>query len=124
MIRYKGYRHEQEKKHEEWLARKRERDEKLARGEEVEPEEPDPTAEVEIGLWGLVKFLLSTIVIVMLAGKFVTGSYLWEYDGKWVQAKTYFPVRRHPFPPPPRDMQAETKTCPTSPRISVRCIGY
>ena len=95
MIRYKEYRHEQEKKHEEWLARKRERDEGLARGEEVGPEELDPTAEVEVGLWGLVKFLLSTIVIVMLTGKFVTGSYLWDYDGKWVQAKTYFPVRSH-----------------------------
>jgi len=97
-IRYKEYRHEQEKKHEEWLTRKRERDEGLARGEEVGPEEPDPTAEVEVGLWGLVKFLLSVIVILMLTGKFVTGSYLWDYDGKWVQAKTYFPVRSHPLP--------------------------
>ena len=77
----------------EWAARKRERDERLKRGEEVGPEEPDPTAEVEIGLWSLVKFFLSTIVIAMLTGKFVTGSYLWDYDGKWVQTKTYFPVR-------------------------------
>ena len=98
MIRYKEYRHEQEKKHEEWSARKRERDDRLARGEKVGPEEPDPTAEVEIGLWGLVKFLLTTIVVILLTGKFVTGSYLWEYDGKWVQAKTYFPVRNHPYP--------------------------
>ena len=98
MIRYKEYRHERGKKHDEWLARKRERDERLARGEEVGPEEPDPTAEVEIGLWGLVKFVLSTIIVIMLTGKFVTGSYLWEYDGKWVQAKTYFPVRRYPLP--------------------------
>jgi len=101
VIRYKEYRHEQEKKHEEWLARKRERDEGLAKGEEVGPEEPDPTAEVEVGLWGLVKFLLSTIVIILLTGKFVTGSYIWEYDGKWVQATTYFPVRsHHPLPLP------------------------
>jgi len=98
MTRYREFRHEREKKHEEWAARKRERDERLARGEEVGPEEPDPTAEVEIGLWGLVKFLLATMVIIMLTGKFVTGSYLWEYDGKWVQAKTYFPVRCHPYP--------------------------
>ena len=95
MIRYKEYRHKQEKKYEEWLARKRERDQRLARGEEVGPEEPDPTAEVEIGLWSLVKFMLTTIVIIALTGKFVTGSFLWEYDGKWVQAKTYFPVRNH-----------------------------
>jgi len=98
VIRYKEYRHEQEKKHDEWVARKHERDERLARGEEVGPEEPDPTAEVEIGLWGIVRFLLSTIAIAMLAGKFVTGSYLWDYDGKWVQTKTYFPVRSHPHP--------------------------
>lgn len=39
---------------------------------------------------------MSMIVIVLLTGKFVTGSYIWEYDGKWVQAKTYFPVRNVP----------------------------
>ena len=99
VIRYKEYRHEEEKKREERLARKRERDERLARGEEVGPEEPDPDAEVELGLWDLVKFLLCTIVVIALAGKFVTGSYIWEYDGKWIQAKTYFPVRSHPLPP-------------------------
>ena len=113
LIRYKEFRHKQGKKHEEWLARKHERDERLARGEEVGPEEPDPTAEVEVGLWGLVKFLLCTILIVMLTGKFVTGSYLWEYDGKWVQARTYFPVRKSPPCPLPRNTQVETKTCPT-----------
>lgn len=91
--RHKEYRLEQEKKHEEWAARDRERERRLARGEEVGPREPDPDAEVEIGLWGLIKFLLSTIVVIVLTGKFVTGSYLWEYDGKWVQAKTYLPVR-------------------------------
>ena len=40
------------------------RNERLARGEEVTPEEPGPTAEVEIGLWGLMNFLLRTIVPV------------------------------------------------------------
>lgn len=94
---YKEYRHKREKEHEEWAARKHERDERLARGEEVGPEEPDPTAEVEIGLWGLVRFLLSTIAIVMLTGKYVTGSYIWEYDGKWVQAKTYMTVKQQLF---------------------------
>jgi hypothetical protein len=101
VIRYKEYRHEQEKKHEEWAKRKHERDERLARGEEVGPEEPDPDAEVEVGLWGLVKFLLVTVGIVLLTGKFVTGSYLWDYDGRWAQAKTYFPVRTATLYPPP-----------------------
>jgi len=27
----------------------------------------------------------------------VTGGYLWDYDGKWVQAKTYFPVKQQLF---------------------------
>jgi len=27
----------------------------------------------------------------------VTGSYLWEYDGKWLQAKTYFPANQQLF---------------------------
>ena len=126
VVRYKEYRHEQEKKHDEWLARKRERDERLARGEDVGPEEPDPTAEVEIGLWGLVKFLLGVIVVIMLTGKFVTGSSLWEYDGKWVQAKTYFPVRSTLYPPWPclATHRWRTKTCLTFPRIPVRCIGH
>jgi len=73
------------------LERKKERDEKIARGEEVGPEEKDPTAQEEVGLLGLLKFLLIVIVCISLAGKFVTGSYLWEYDGKWVQLRTYLP---------------------------------
>ena len=36
--------------HEVWLAHKRERDEGLVRGEGAGPEEPEPTAEVEVPL--------------------------------------------------------------------------
>lgn len=43
MIRYREYRHEQDKIREEWLAHKCERGEGLARGE-------DPRTEVEAGL--------------------------------------------------------------------------
>jgi hypothetical protein len=78
--------------HNAWLERKKERDEKMARGEEVGPEEHDPTAEEEVGCIGLLKFLLMVVVFVLLAGKFVTGSYIWEYDGKWLQLETYYPV--------------------------------
>ncbi|KAK1217350.1 hypothetical protein PQX77_019985 [Marasmius sp. AFHP31] len=90
-LAYKEYRDKQAKLHEEWLERKKERDEKIARGEEVGPEEKDPTAQEEVGLLGLLKFLLIVIVCITLAGKFITGSYLWEYDGKWVRLRTYFP---------------------------------
>jgi hypothetical protein len=90
--RYKEYRQRQEQEHRAWLERKKERDEKLARGEKVGPLERDPTEEVEIGLWGLTKFLLTLVLVFVLMGKFVTGSFLWEYDGKWVQLKTYLPV--------------------------------
>ncbi|KAK7060142.1 hypothetical protein VNI00_000906 [Paramarasmius palmivorus] len=90
-LAYKEYRAKQAKLHEQWLQRKKERDEKIARGEAVGPEEPDPTAEKEIGLWGLIKFLLIVILFIALAGKFITGSFIWEYDGKWVRWKTYFP---------------------------------
>jgi hypothetical protein len=90
--RYKEFRELQEQKHRAWLEYKKERDEKLARGEKVGPLERDPTAEVEIGLLGLIKFLSLTLLIIVLAGKFVTGSFLWDYDGKWVQLKTYIPV--------------------------------
>jgi hypothetical protein len=54
--------------------------------------EPDPTAEEEVGLIGLLKFILGLFLIAILAGKFITGSYTWEYEGKWAQLKTYFPV--------------------------------
>ena len=70
----------------------KERDEKIARGEKAGPAESDPTEEVEIGLGGVLKFLLMLVIFVVLAGKFFTGSFLWEYDGKWVQLKTYIPV--------------------------------
>lgn len=52
----------------------------MARGEEVGPEEPDPTEEPEVGCLGLLKFLFISFVVVVLAGKFFTGSYLWEQD--------------------------------------------
>lgn len=29
----------------------------------------------------------------MALGWFITGSMVWEYDGKWVQLRTYIPVR-------------------------------
>jgi len=79
-LSYAAYRAKREKEHEAWLQRKKEREEKLARGEEVGPEEPDPTEEPEVGCLGLLKFIFYTAIIIILAGKFITGSFLWEHD--------------------------------------------
>lgn len=70
----------------------KERDEKIARGEKVGRAEKDPTEEVEVGMMGILKFLLYLAIFIVLTGKFFTGSFLWEYEGKWVQLKTYMPV--------------------------------
>jgi hypothetical protein len=89
---YHEYKLEQQRLHQTWLERKKEREEKLARGEKVGPEERDPTAEEEVGLLGLLKFIVYLLLVITLAGKFFTGSFLWEYDGKWARLKTYWPV--------------------------------
>ena len=75
------------------MKKKKDRDEKIAKGEKVGPLEPDPTAQEEVGLVGLMKFFLILIVFTLLAGKFFTGSFLWEYESKWTRLKTYWPVR-------------------------------
>ncbi|KAH7888085.1 cytochrome b5 [Phlebopus sp. FC_14] len=90
-LAYKQFKERQEQEHQAWLERKRERLEKMARGETVGPEERDPTAEEEVGLLGLLKFIVYVLLVIALAGKFFTGSFLWEYDGKWARLKTYWP---------------------------------
>jgi hypothetical protein len=90
---YKEYKDRQQQLHQDWVQRKKEREEKIARGEKVGPEERDPTAEEEVGLLGLLKFIVYLLLIVALAGRFFTGSFVWEYDGKWIRLKTYWPVR-------------------------------
>lgn len=92
---YAQYRAEREKAHADWLQRKKERDEKLARGEEVGPEEPDPTEEREVGCLGLLKFILYATLFVVLAGKFFTGSFLWEMELPSVSQ--FMPVRARVF---------------------------
>ena len=79
--------------HAEWLKMKKERDDKIARGEEVGPLESDPTAVQEVGLLGLLKFVLYTVLVFSLAGKFITGSFVWGHESKWLQLKTYLPVQ-------------------------------
>ncbi|THU83929.1 cytochrome b5 [Dendrothele bispora CBS 962.96] len=96
-LAHKEYQEKQKQLHEAWLERKKIRDEKIARGEEVGPEEKDPTAQEEVGVLGLLKFFLYMIIFIALAGKFITGSYTWDYQGKWLQLKTYLPGNQRLF---------------------------
>jgi hypothetical protein len=92
-VSYKDYRDKREKEHQAWVQRKKEREEKMAKGEPVGPEESDPTEEREIGCIGLLKFFTIALLVTVLAGKFFTGDYLWDYQGKWRHLKAYLPVR-------------------------------
>lgn len=91
--RYHEYREKTEALHAAWLKKKHERDEKIARGEKVGPLGRDPTAQVEVGLLVILKFIVLLLLFASLAGKFITGSYTWEYESKWTRLKTYWPVR-------------------------------
>ncbi|KAF9451999.1 cytochrome b5 [Macrolepiota fuliginosa MF-IS2] len=96
-LAHREYREKQEALHNEWVKKKQERDEKIARGEKVGPLEPDPTAVEEVGLLGFLKFIVYLLLIVTLAGKFVTGSFLWESESKWLQLRTYLPKNERLF---------------------------
>ncbi|KAF8204831.1 cytochrome b5-like heme/steroid binding domain-containing protein [Pholiota molesta] len=93
-LAYKEYRDQQEAIHAAWLEKKKARDEKIAKGEKVGPLEPDPTAPVEVGVFGLLKFFVILLVVIALAGKFFTGSYTWENRSKWLQLNTYWPTNQ------------------------------
>ena len=78
LLRYKAYRDEQAKLHAAWRARENERLAAIARGDpNPPPAEADPTAQREIGLLGLLKFLIYLTIDFLLAGKFVTGEWDW-----------------------------------------------
>ena len=69
------------------------RDEKIAKGEEVGPEEPDPTAVEEVGLLGLLKFLVYCLLFTALVSKFLTGSFTFNYEAHLPNLKKLWPVR-------------------------------
>jgi len=89
-LAYQEYRKKEEAERQARKQRNKERLEKMARGETVGPEEKDP--EQEIGLWGLIKFLIFATAAIMLAGHFITGDYLWDYQGKYRSLKTLWPT--------------------------------
>jgi len=96
-LAYKHYREKQEALHAAWREKKRDHDERMKRGETVGPLEPDPTAQKEVGLLDILKFILLLVVFIALAGKFITGSFTWEYESKWLQVKTYWPAGQRLF---------------------------
>ncbi|KAJ7047776.1 cytochrome b5-like heme/steroid binding domain-containing protein [Mycena alexandri] len=96
-LAHREYRERQEALHLEWVEKKRIRDEKIAKGEPVGPLPRDPTQPMEVGVLGLLKFLVYLTVFLALAGKFVTGSYTWEYETRWVQLKTFWPTDQRLF---------------------------
>lgn len=90
--RYTRYREQQKRLHDEWLERKKLRDEKLARGDEVGPEEPDPTAQEEVGLLGLLKFIVYCLLFLALVSKFFTGSFTFDLESKLPTIKRLLPA--------------------------------
>jgi len=97
-LAHKEYKDKMDALHQAWVEKKKAHEEKLANGEKVgEFKERDPTAEVEVGLLGLLKFLAVVLVMILLAGKVSTGSYTWDYETKWIQLKTYIPTDQRLF---------------------------
>ena len=98
-LRYKAYRDEQARLHAEWREREDARQAAIARGDSnPPPAEPDPTAEKEIGILGLLKFLMWVALGVLLAGKFVTGEWMWgRGDGAWASVRKLWPVQQRLF---------------------------
>ncbi|KAJ7283370.1 cytochrome b5-like heme/steroid binding domain-containing protein [Mycena rebaudengoi] len=79
------YREQQEALHQEWLEKKKIRDLKISRGEKK-------------SAWsGCLKFLFYATIIGVLAGKFITGSYTWEYENKLTTLKSLWPTDQRLF---------------------------
>ncbi|KAF7354947.1 Sterol metabolism-related protein [Mycena sanguinolenta] len=97
-LAHKEYRDRQERLHNEWLEKKKIRDAKIAKGEPVGPLERDPTEPREVGILGLLKFILYVTIFIALAGKFVTGSYTWEYETRLMPTlKSLWPTDQRLF---------------------------
>ncbi|KAJ6510246.1 cytochrome b5-like heme/steroid binding domain-containing protein [Mycena vitilis] len=97
-LAHKEYRERQEALHNEWVEKKKIRDAKIAKGEPVGPLPPDPTEPTEVGVLGLLKFILYLTIFLALSGKFITGSYTWEYETRWLpQLKSLWPTDQRLF---------------------------
>lgn len=93
-LAYQKYREEEAKRLEEKAERKRVRAEKIARGEEVGPEEPD---EDKLSLWDIIKTLLVIIGAIALTGQVVTGSLVWGARTRITDVKSWWPSQKTMF---------------------------
>jgi len=93
-LAYQKYREEEAKRLADKEERKRVRDEKIARGEEVGPAERD---EDSWSLWDVIKTLLVIIGGIALTGQLVTGSLMWGARGKLTDVKSWWPSTKTMF---------------------------
>jgi len=90
-LAYQKYREEEAKRLQEKEERKRVRAEKLARGEEVGPEERD---EGVWSLWDIIKTLIVIIGGIALTGQLVTGSLVWGAKGRITDVRSWWPSQK------------------------------
>ncbi|KAF8335075.1 cytochrome b5-like heme/steroid binding domain-containing protein [Cantharellus anzutake] len=89
-IGYREYKVKEEEKIRLTAEKIQRRNEKIAKGQPLGPEdglEPEPSA-ASLNLAKIILFLFGAF---FFAGWFITGSVLWEYEGKWTKWDTYFP---------------------------------
>ncbi|KZT60236.1 cytochrome b5, partial [Calocera cornea HHB12733] len=93
--RYGRWKVEQAKKEAAALERKKRREAKLSSGTPLAPEDLDEPEESL--LWALTKIFLFLLLFTAIAGRFITGSVLWGYEGKWARWRTYWPAGERVF---------------------------
>lgn len=93
--RYQKYREEEAKRLEAKAERKRIREEKIARGEKVGPDEED---EDKLSLWDIIKTLLVIFGMIALTGQLVTGSLVWGTRNRLTDVRSWWPVSKSTDP--------------------------
>jgi hypothetical protein len=88
--RHKKWKEEQAAKERAKEERRKRREEKIKKGEPILPEDEDEK-EPSVAL-GFIKFLAVVFAIFFLSSWFFTGTWLWGYQGKWSNWRSYIPV--------------------------------
>jgi len=88
-LAYRKYKVKEEEKARRKAEKIKRRNEKIAKGESLGPED-DLEAEPSAAL-AFAKLILFLFCAFLFIGWFITGSPLWEYEGKWTKWETYFP---------------------------------
>ncbi|KAB5595559.1 hypothetical protein CTheo_1020 [Ceratobasidium theobromae] len=93
-LAYQKYREEEAKRLEAKAERKRIREEKIARGEKVGPDEED---EDKLSLWDIIKTLLVIFGMIALTGQLVTGSLVWGTRNRLTDVRSWWPTQKTLF---------------------------